>query len=219
MNHYLLLVYITLGSYLFSMSMCTKKVIIDEIVENKCVEIQFNEEKGCDGQTYIDPSISPYKLPFRSGTKIKMGLTNCSASFHGSGQPDQYAFDFNFSDGTPFYAARGGTVVKVVENQPSGGGGEGAGNFLVIDHGDETFGLYYHSPEDGILPTVNQEVVQGEKLGDIGRSGLAGYPHLHFIVVRGQYDWPYEGIPISFSNVIPATTILSSGGEYEVCEE
>lgn len=220
MNFHIPLTCFALFYYLLSLTMCSKSLNTDkEEIQTKCTEIQFqfNEEKGCDGQTYLNPELSPYKLPFKSGTKIKMGLSNCSVSFHGSGQPDQYAYDFNFSEGTPFYAARGGTVVKVVQDQSSSGGG--AGNYLVIDHGDETYGLYYHSPKDGILASQGQEVLQGERLGEVGMSGLAGYPHLHFIVVKGQYEWPYEGIPLSFNNVVPPTTILTSGGEYEACEE
>lgn len=170
---------------------------------------------GCDGQIYSDPAESPYVLPFPPGETFKTGLTNCSSSYHGAGQPDQYAFDFDMPVGTPFTAVRAGTVYKVVEDQPSNGGGTGAGNYVVIDHGDGTYGLYYHSPENGIDVEVGDEVTQGDVLGISGRSGLAGYPHLHFIVVEGDPTYPYDGLAISFSNAQPGDTVLKSRTEYE----
>ena len=178
---------------------------------------EYTEQKGCDGQVYPDPKTSPYRVPFLDGTDFKMGLSNCSSSYHGAGSPDQYAFDFNFPSGTKFYAIRGGKVVKIVDDQPSNGGGGGAGNYLVVDHGDDTFGLYYHSPKDGILVNKGQTVEQGQLLGFIGASGLAGYPHLHLLVVRGDSKYPYDGIPISFNNVAPADVVLASFKSYRSC--
>lgn len=160
------------------------------------------------------PNVSPYILPFAVGETYETGLTNCSSSFHAAGYPDQYAFDFNMPIGTDFIAARAGTVVKVVDGEPSGGGGAGAGNYVVVDHGDGTFGLYYHSPQGGIHVDVGQKVEQGEVLGITGRSGLAGYPHLHFIVVEGGHTYPYSGLAISFSNAVPRDVALKSDTEY-----
>ena len=168
---------------------------------------------GCDGQIYIDPAYSPYVLPFAVGDTFKTGLTNCSSSYHGSGEPDQYAFDFDMPVGTPFSAARAGTVFKVVEDAPSGGGG--VGNYVIIDHHDDTYGLYYHSPQNGIEVAVGDEVEQGDVLGVTGRSGLAGYPHLHFIVVEGDPTFPYDGLAISFSNALPDDVVLKSRTEYQ----
>lgn len=167
---------------------------------------------GCDGQTYPAIATSPYVLPFAVGQSFETGLTNCSSSFHGAGQPDQYAFDFDMPVGTPFVAARAGTVFRVVENAPSNGGG--AGNYVVIDHGDGTYGLYYHSPQNGISVSVGDEVQQGDVLGETGRSGLAGYPHLHFIVVQGSPDYPYDGIPVSFRNASPRHVDLHGNTTY-----
>jgi murein DD-endopeptidase MepM/ murein hydrolase activator NlpD len=174
---------------------------------------EYEPVLGCDGQIYNDPATSPYILPFAVGASYPTGLTNCSTSFHGPGTPDQYASDFDMPEGTPFIAARAGTVYEVVEDQSSTGGG--AGNYVTIDHGDNTYAKYYHSPKDGIDVEVGDEVAQGDVLGITGRSGLAGYPHLHFIVVKDQTEFPYEGIAVSFRNAIPADVALESYSEYE----
>ncbi|MCC6606809.1 MAG: M23 family metallopeptidase [Anaerolineae bacterium] len=168
---------------------------------------------GCDGQVYPDPAESPYVLPFPAGEKYETGLTNCSSSYHRAGEPDQYAFDFDMPVGTEFTAVRSGTVYRVVEDQPSNGGG--AGNYVVIDHGDGTYALYYHSPQDGIDVAEGDAVEQGDVLGISGRSGLAGYPHLHFIVVDGEPSYPYHGLAITFRNNLPADVVLKSYAEYE----
>jgi len=176
--------------------------------------IEYEPVLGCDGQTYNDPVTSPYILPFAVGESIPTGLTNCSISFYGAGTPDQYASDFDMPEGTLFIAARAGTVYEVVEDTSSTGDG-GAGNYVTIDHGDNTYAKYYHSPKDGIDIEVGDEVAQGDVLGVVGRSGLAGYPHLHFIVVKDQTDFPYEGIAVSFSNAMPADVALKSYSQYE----
>ena len=169
---------------------------------------------GCDGQLYPDPETSPYVIPFPAGSTITTGLANCSSSFHGAGEPDRYATDFDFPVGTYFTAARGGTVSSVDENEPSSGGG--AGNHVLVDHGDGTQAYYLHAPADGIWVEVGDMVEPGDTLGIVGQSGQAGYPHLHFIVVTGDPAWPYSPVPVSFRNVVPQDVALKSHTVYEV---
>lgn len=167
---------------------------------------QITNPSGCPGPPYPDPTSSPYVLPYAAGTTWSTGLGNCSTSYHAEGQPDQYAFDFDMPVGTPFVAARSGTVHQVVNDEPSGGGG--SGNLVIIDHGDGTYGMYLHSPAGGVSVAVGETVAQGDVLGETGRSGLAGYPHLHFIVLTGDLTWPYTGVPVSFRNASPAHGVL-----------
>ncbi|MEM8524249.1 MAG: M23 family metallopeptidase [Bacteroidota bacterium] len=192
--------------------------------EDICVEVcpcdttnfVYEVIEDCTGQTYPNPLNSSYVVPFFPGASFSMGLGNCSASFHAAGNPDQHAYDFDLPEGSIFIAARSGIVVKVVKDQASNGGG--VGNYLVIDHEDDTFGLYYHSPKDGIYVEVGDEIEQGQTLGIVGRSGLAGYPHLHFIVVKRRYNYPYRGVAVNFRNINPMVTIPASYVDYEVCE-
>ncbi len=169
-------------------------------------------EEACHERFYPETSESKYVLPYGVGTAYMTGLVNCSGSFHGVGKPDQFAFDFNLPPNEPFFAARAGTVIAVVEDQPSGGGG--AGNYVVIDHGDGTFAYYLHSPYNGIYVEYGEQVRQGQPLGATGRSGLAGYHHLHFIVVQGDPAFPYDGVAVSFSNAIPNHKVLLTNTLY-----
>jgi murein DD-endopeptidase MepM/ murein hydrolase activator NlpD len=187
-----------------------------------CASSDINSEDrflGCSGQAYPPITSSLYVVPFAVQTTIETGLTNCSSSYHGAGNPDQYATDFNMPAGTPFVASRGGTVSHVDESQPSGGGNSGdlvVGNVVVVDHGDGTSAMYLHAPRNGIQVEVGDQVQRGDVLGVVGQSGLAGYPHLHFIVVKGSPAYPYQGIPVSFRNVYPADAALRTNARYEV---
>ncbi len=204
--------------FILSSSSCsTTGTTTNENIDTLCDGTTFNyhNEKGCDGKMYPNPNTSPYVIPFPPGTLFKTGLTNCSSSYHGAQYPDRYAFDFDVAVGTNFYASRAGEVVYVKEDQPSEGGG--GGNWVVIKHKDNTFGIYLHSPKNGIYVTVGSQVKKGDILGITGRSGLAGYPHLHFIVTQNDYRWPYDAIPITFKNILPADVIVKSYTNYKVC--
>ena len=181
------------------------------------LDFKYSKVKGCDGQFYIDPKTSPFVLPFKVGQTFQTGLTNCSSSYHASGQPDQYAFDFDMPVNTEFIASRAGTVTYVENSQPSGGGG--TGNYIYINHHDGTYGVYLHSPKDGIQVKVGDEVKEGQVLGVTGKSGLAGYPHLHFIVVKSPPNWPYKGIAVSFNNSQPLDVPLKSYTNYKAVKK
>ena len=60
---------------------------------------------GCPGATCPDWTTSPYVLPFPVGKEYRVDLSNCSGSFHGEGQPDEFATDFAMPVGTPITAA------------------------------------------------------------------------------------------------------------------
>ncbi len=173
---------------------------------------QRQAAEACHERLYLSPNESKYVLPFAIGMSYSTGLVNCSGSFHGVGKPDQFAFDFDLPPNEPFFAARAGRVIAVVEDQPSSGGG--AGNYLLIDHGDDTFAYYLHSPYNGIHVEYGDQVEQGQLLGATGRSGLAGYHHLHFIVVTGAPEYPYTGLPISFKNAVPNDKVLKAYSLY-----
>lgn len=160
---------------------------------------------GCDGQRYAPPEASAYVLPFPVGEAYRMNLGNCSSSYHGPDRPDRYAYDFAMDIGTPLAAARAGRVVHVVE---SGRDGSNPNNLVVVDHGDGTFAQYMHLTYQGATVSVGDDVEQGDLIGLSGNTGLAGYPHLHFIVTEGLWRWPYDPVPVSFSNASPRDTIL-----------
>ena len=165
---------------------------------------------GCVDADYPDWETSPYVLPFPVGETYKVNLSNCSSSYHAAGRNDALAYDFAMAPGTLITAARAGTVIFVEER---GKGGE-RNNLVVVKHEDKTSAQYMHLQQNGALVEVGDVVEQGDEIGLSGATGLAGYPHLHFIVTKGSWKWPYKGVPVTFSNTTPNPTGLASNTEY-----
>jgi murein DD-endopeptidase MepM/ murein hydrolase activator NlpD len=86
--------------------------------------------------------------------------------------------DLRGQEGTPILAAADG-VVK------SAGSRGGYGNAVEIDHGNGVTTLYGHASELGVKP--GDRVQQGQPIGEVGMTGRATGPHLHFEVrVEGK---------------------------------
>jgi hypothetical protein len=152
---------------------------------------------GCPNTTYPPWEISPYVLPYPVGERYMTRLSHCSGSYHSEGQPDEYAIDFAMDIGTIITASRQGTVVHVIE---TGVDGEFPNNLVVVKHSDNTFAQYMHLTRYGAMVEVGDFVVQGDSIGRSGATGLAGYPHLHFVVTDGGWEYPYSSIPYTFKN-------------------
>lgn len=175
------------------------------------IDIEGPIAEGCPDVSYPDWKTSPYVLPYPVGNEYKIDLSNCSGSFHGREKPDKFAIDFNMEVGTIITASRAGTVVFVEE---SGIDGSNPNNLVIIDHGDKTFAQYMHLTQNGALVNIGDKIKKGDKIGLSGRTGLAGYPHLHFVVTSNAYSWPYNSIPVTFSNTISNIKSLASGTVY-----
>lgn len=86
--------------------------------------------------------------------------------------------DYGIPVGTPLYASAGGTVII---SKNSGWNG-GYGNYVVIQHSNNTQTVYGHMLNTTVL--VGQRVSQGQLIGYSGNTGKSTGPHLHF-EVRG----------------------------------
>lgn len=166
---------------------------------------------GCPGTVYPEWSTSAYVLRFPVGTTFGVDLSNCGGSFHSQGGPDEFAIDFSMQIGTVITASREGTVVHVEE---SGQDGRFPNNLVVVDQGDGTYAQYMHLTQDGATVENGAEVSQGDTLGLSGATGLAGYPHLHFVVTAGSWEWPYSSVPVTFSNTTANPFSLEFGRRY-----
>ena len=167
---------------------------------------------GCPDTEYDDWSTSPYVLPFPVGRSYMVDLSHCSGSYHSAGQPDQFAIDFHMSIGELVTAARDGMVVFV---EQSGEDGSFPNNLVIVKHSDGTFAQYMHLTFGGALVEVGDRVKAGDEIGISGATGLAGYPHLHFVVTRpGDFKYPYESMPYNFRNTEANERSLVSGQEY-----
>ncbi len=148
-----------------------------------------------------DPSESPYVLPYPVGEEVKLIQSNCPSNPNW-GHHNWFAYDFETLVGDSILAARAGTVIATVENNPDvsdcSGGKE---NFVFILHEDGSVMTYVHLQQHGVAVQVDDVVQQGQFLGYSGNSGCTGTPHLHLALFlrRGNYNRQYT-LPINFSN-------------------
>ena len=81
--------------------------------------------------------------------------------------------------GTPVYATGNGKI------EVAGKGGNrysGYGIVIVLNHGYGYKTLYAHLSEVNV--TTGQTVKRGEKIGEVGSTGLSQAPHLHYEVIQ-----------------------------------
>lgn len=80
--------------------------------------------------------------------------------------------DIGGERGTDIVAARGGLVV-FSDNTVTG-----YGNAVMILHEDDSTTFYAHCERTVVAP--GEYVRRGQKIAEIGKTGFAGAPHLHF---------------------------------------
>lgn len=85
--------------------------------------------------------------------------------------------DMAAPEGTPYYAADSGTVIYATND---GGYNGGAGNWVVISHGNGIVTKYMHSSVTFVVP--DEQVERGQNIGLVGNTGQSFGAHLHFQV-------------------------------------
>lgn len=98
------------------------------------------------------------------------GWRDFDSSFH-------KGLDMAAPEGTPYYAADSGTVLYATND---GGYNGGAGNWVVIAHGNGIVTKYMHSLTTFVKP--GDQVQRGQNIGLVGNTGNSSGSHLHFQV-------------------------------------
>ena len=119
-----------------------------------------------------------YLWPVPSSTKINQYYYyNSSNDYHDG-------LDIGGSSGCDIVATMSGTVIAVLDGDvPNKWVGYGKG--VVIKHANGYYSHYAHMSSTCV--TVNQAVLQGQRLGGMGATGNATGVHLHFAVATSQY--------------------------------
>lgn len=107
------------------------------------------------------------------------------------------------ADGVDVRAAAGGVVVGVrdgMPNQPEDGrpgydyGDRNCGNGVTMRHDGDWETQYCHMTPGSVVVRNGDRIEAGARLGSIGMSGEANFPHVHFSVRRGGADVdPFTG--------------------------
>lgn len=125
---------------------------------------------GGAGESY-DSGNGQFCNPCPEGTLSSgFGYRDFDSSFH-------KGIDLAASEGTPYYAAESGTVIYATYD---GGYNGGAGNWIVISHGNGLVTKYMHS--SAVYVSVGEYVTRGQNIGAVGNTGDSYGAHLHFQV-------------------------------------
>jgi murein DD-endopeptidase MepM/ murein hydrolase activator NlpD len=164
-----------------------------------------------DNAIRVLETLAGYVLPYPAGERFLLLQGNNGPWGHTGAAA--YAFDFKMTIGTPVTAARGGQVVALEKSFKDGNRIPGQENFVVVRHGDGTYGRYYHLTSNGVQVSVGQEVLQGAEIGWSGDTGASAGPHLHFDVTTDCFEWGCQTIEIAFGKT--DTPKLTQGQSYE----
>lgn len=92
--------------------------------------------------------------------------------------------DYAAPRGTPILAAGDGTITKASRSKANG-------NFVVIKHGEQFVTKYLHLSKFGRGIRRGARVKQGQLIGEVGATGWATGPHLHYeFLVNGVHKNP-----------------------------
>ncbi|MGC1332711.1 peptidoglycan DD-metalloendopeptidase family protein [Pseudomonas sp.] len=150
-----------------------------------------------------------YPLPWVGGPfRLTQGPNGTFSHF---GPKSRWAMDIAMPVGTPIIAARGGTVVKV-ENDQGSGGSNPSGNFVRILHDDGTMGVYLHLMQGSVSVLEGQHVAVGTPLARSGNTGNSTGPHLHFVVQR-NVGLGLESIPFQFNQPVGSLPNFALGNK------
>ncbi len=87
-------------------------------------------------------------------------------------------------------------AADVSADAPASQAGPDAGNNVVVDHGDGWESQYSHLRQGSVAVAVGERVAAGARLGLIGWSGRAEFPHLEFALRhQGRAIDPFTGAP------------------------
>jgi murein DD-endopeptidase MepM/ murein hydrolase activator NlpD len=194
------------------------------------------------GATTLIAAIVPaINIPGRPGTEPPLFpappgyvLPWAGGEIHGVSQGEEttfthnglaaYAFDFDLSYAT-VVASRAGKVLFTYAGSNSGGCSRyysSSTNYVAIDHGDGTVGLYMHLAYDSVSVKPGDLVERGQPIAISGETGVTCSddgkdpgPHLHFQVERFDPEhYLTQSLPIAFDDIPEKGGVPVEGRSY-----
>lgn len=148
------------------------------------------------GEITEDSSFA-YGLPYKNG-KSHLVVQGYFGRFS---HKNRIAIDFKMKKGTEILAARSGVVIRMKEDGNKGGWNKKYlrdGNYIVIQHDDNSRSGYWHLKNNGVLVNIGDTVRQGQVIGLSGNTGYTSFPHLHFMVWGFNEKGQWRQIPNRF---------------------
>ena len=169
------------------------KVDNEGIKQEKLIELSFpvacNIGQDCFVQKYVDhfeekDVIKDYKCQMHRSSDNHKGT-------------DIRVIDaIDIEKGVPILSIADGVVIKkrdgiddkFVTNKEEADkvNSFGYGNVLVIKHNHGYNSLYAHMKKGSLIPEIGDKVYKGQKIAEMGISGLTEFPHLHFEILHND---------------------------------
>jgi murein DD-endopeptidase MepM/ murein hydrolase activator NlpD len=90
------------------------------------------------------------------------------------------------------------SLVKRLKARRNVGIAELVGNHITVQFGDGLFALYAHLKYRSVAVAVGDRVRPGQQLAEVGQTGNAVGPHLHFQVMDSPDIYRAKGVPCKF---------------------
>ena len=160
--------------------------------------------------------------PFKGEWLVVWGGINTLVSYHYEYESQRYAYDFivvkdkksyegdkelnesYYAFGKEYIAPADGIVVgienDIKDNEPVGVSNtdDPAGNYVILDHGNDEFSHLSHFKYQSIVVKEGDTVKRGDLLGLVGNSGNSSEAHIHFHVADSSDLWDSKSIRINF---------------------
>ena len=113
---------------------------------------------------------------------------------------------YELEQGVSVRASARGTVLRLrdgeedifknaEEMQATRDAGKECGNGIIIDHGEGWLTQYCHLKQGSIKVKQGDKVGSGQKIAQVGMSGITAHPHVHLSVLfEGKHVDPYTGL-------------------------
>jgi murein DD-endopeptidase MepM/ murein hydrolase activator NlpD len=138
---------------------------------------QENKKIGAALATWSDAGVIPagFALPVVDGRPSNsFGMRRI---FNGQARKPHSGMDISADSGTPVLSPAPGTVIMT-------GDYFFTGNSVFVDHGQGLITLYCHLEQIQVQP--GQALERGDRIGNVGMTGRATGPHLHWGVTLNQ---------------------------------
>jgi len=163
-----------------------------------------------------------YRFPLIGEWTIYQGGRTVYDNYHAAYSDERFAYDIValrdgsmykgggaslemfYGFGQPVVAAAPGTVVVAEDKYEDNAVGKRSatvpkpGNTVVIDHGKDEFSMYAHLKRGSVEVKAGDTVKAGQEVAEVGNSGNAPIPHLHFHVQNSPVWFQGEGLPVFF---------------------
>lgn len=147
-------------------------------VEADWLKKQEAWENRAEGAWWMDGFLYPLEKDV-----IQSGVYGSQRVLNGEPNNPHQGIDFAAQTGDAILAPAGGQIVLAEPDMYFEGG------LVVIDHGHGVMGVFMHMSQIDV--SAGELVAPGQKIGEVGASGRATGPHLHWgLRVRGTYIDP-----------------------------